>query len=31
MSQAPDFVEPQQLIDLDIDIVPLEKDMTQDE
>ena len=31
MSQAPDFVEPQQLKDLDIDIVPLEKDMTQDE
>ena len=31
MSQAPDFVEPQQLKDLDIDIIPVEKDMTQDE
>ena len=31
MSQAPDFVEPQQLKDLDIDIVPLEKELTQDE
>ena len=31
MSQAPDFVEPQQLKDLDIEITPVEKDLTQDE
>ena len=31
MSQAPDFVEPQQLKDLDIDIVPIEKDLNDNE
>lgn len=31
MSQAPDFVEPQQLKDLDIDIVPIEKELNDNE